>query len=131
MKIEFRCIEEQRTIGHIEVLNERATRLDARTVWNGFVPADADYQLGSRPAKDGQYFMCPRCGGHVEVVNARTEVKERAPTGGPRPAAMSRDEARRHIMDKVHAHEYVDSAGRSGPGGRPMVLGATTVKAKQ
>ena len=132
MRIEFRCIDEHRTIGHIEVADGRSTRLDARTVWHGFIPNDVSYQLASRPAKDGQYFICPRCSGHVEVVNAHTEVKEgERPSQGPRPAPISRDEARRNIIGTVQAHEYVDSSERGRHAGRPLVLGATTVKGKQ
>jgi hypothetical protein len=137
MKVEFRCINEQRIIGSIAAPDTRGYQLTARAVWQGFNPADADYQLPTRAQKDGQYFACPRCGGHVEAVGAEHAVRE-APPRGPRGPAISREEARRRIIAQEQArdphpkhgppHEFVDSAGRSAPSGHPIILGATTIK---
>lgn len=120
MKINFRCAQENKRIGSIDVPNGATVVLDPGTVWNLFRPESQEYQLPNKIPRDGSYLHCPHCSGKIEVENSRYKILENEPSGG-RGGAITREEARRRIKDAVPADEYVDGGADSS---RPFVFGA-------
>ena len=123
--IELYCREENKTIGSM-ALPPGGRSVDAEFVWRNFIPAATEYRLPSTRPKDGEYLLCPKCFGKLELVGVRIVQRTNEKLGENLPQPMPRDHVRRKIADDM-AGKFDEHLTAVVPEGHPFILGSVKV----
>lgn len=59
-KVPVLCVEEKKIVGHMEVVGQKAVKLDGPTILRIFIPVANEYRLQS-VASRGRPLICPKC----------------------------------------------------------------------